>query len=642
MSKVGTFQGKIIRIRDILRGASITGIDSMRSICIYIVARYMTLTRADIIGIPPEYAWENLFSDVSSGDANHALHLFYGGEGESSFVEQLDGLFGTSDIALFLRNAQVHKEIMKIMNTINIDRTKCKIDMLGWVYEQHLRTGSLVARDLGQFFTNRIVCKHMVKICDPHINEDGTLETVCDPTMGTGGFLTTIIHHYNAISRINWSEHIDAIHGCDADSKVAAIASMNMFMETKGIRANNVLARNSLYNGLPSQSYDVIVANPPFGLSGIEYDNCCDAIKSFNIYGTRSEPMFVQLIMASLAPGGRAAVIVPYPFLDSAECQIIDTRRILVEEFHLIRIIELIGKFFTNTNIPTAILFFENDDQNPTTTVTMTRIVRDHNSDDIHEEPICAIAREDIEQNNYSLNLQAYTLPPIIREAITPEEFGIAKRMFRIGAVCYLINGKPISKKMCTSQGLALIKSSNISSGRLIISKNQRYLSCDISHEYIKPLPGDTVITSVFDCGRCALVNSHEWVLSHRMYIIIRPRDRRGELRPMYLFWYLYSGCFYEMMQRVQRGITTKAIRIGDINDALIYVPSIEEQDTIIAEFTNISTRFNAMREQKIIIEQKMNQMQVDMRHRLNPLFNDDTVTGISFTNSKRKAFPHM
>lgn len=643
MSQVDTFQDKIIHIRDILRGVSITGIDSMRNICVYIVSRYMTSTRADAIGIPREYAWENLFHEASTGDANRALRLFYCGEkGESSFVEQLDGLFDTSDITFLLRNKQVHIEIMKIMNTVNIDRAKCKIDILGWVYEQHLRTGSLVARDLGQFFTNRIVCKYMVEMCNPHINEDGTLETVCDPTMGTGGFLATAIHHYNAISRINWREHIDAIHGCDSDSKVAAIASMNMFMETKGARANNVLVRNSLYNGLLLQSYDVIIANPPFGLSGIEYDNCCDAIKSFNIRSTKSEPLFVQLIMASLAPGGRAAVIVPYSFLDSAKRQIIDTRRILVEEFHLIRVIEMIGKFFTNTSIPTAILFFENNDQDPTTNVAMTRIVRDDDSDDIHEEPICVVAREDISRKDFSLNLQVYVLSPIIREAVTPDEIRIAKRMFRIEEVCYSTNGKSIPKTLRAQKGLAIIKSINISSGRLVISEDQRYASYDIPREYVKPLPGDTVMTAVFDCGRCALVDSHDWILGHRMYSIIRPRDRINELRPLYLFWCLYSGCFYETLQRAQRGIVAKSIRVGDISDVLIYVPSIEEQNTIVAEFASISSRFNAGREQKAIIMQKANQIQVDMRHRLNPLFNDDAVAGMSFTHSKREAFPHM
>jgi len=44
--------------------------------------------------------------------------------------------------------------------------------------------------DLGKYFTHRKVIKYMVELCDPKIKADGSIETILDPTMGTGGFLT--------------------------------------------------------------------------------------------------------------------------------------------------------------------------------------------------------------------------------------------------------------------------------------------------------------------------------------------------------------------------------------------------------------------------------------------------------------------
>ena len=35
----------------------------------------------------------------------------------------------------------------------------------------------------------------MVKLIDPQIHADGTIDTCCDPTMGTGGFLITYLQH---------------------------------------------------------------------------------------------------------------------------------------------------------------------------------------------------------------------------------------------------------------------------------------------------------------------------------------------------------------------------------------------------------------------------------------------------------------
>ena len=51
----------------------------------------------------------------------------------------------------------------------------------------------MVGQVLGQFFTQPLVKKMMVKLIDPQIDADGKIESCCDPTMGTGGFLITYL-----------------------------------------------------------------------------------------------------------------------------------------------------------------------------------------------------------------------------------------------------------------------------------------------------------------------------------------------------------------------------------------------------------------------------------------------------------------
>ena len=52
------------------------------------------------------------------------------------------------------------------------------------------------ARDLGQFFTDRFICEYMTELCKPRFKSPGVPESVCDPTMGTAGFLTRIIKYF--------------------------------------------------------------------------------------------------------------------------------------------------------------------------------------------------------------------------------------------------------------------------------------------------------------------------------------------------------------------------------------------------------------------------------------------------------------
>ena len=49
----------------------------------------------------------------------------------------------------------------------------------------------MIGKTLGQFFTPPKVKKMMVRLIDPQINKNGSIEKIFDPAMGTGGFLIT-------------------------------------------------------------------------------------------------------------------------------------------------------------------------------------------------------------------------------------------------------------------------------------------------------------------------------------------------------------------------------------------------------------------------------------------------------------------
>ena len=384
MSSVSSFKSAVVKIRDILRGPgmSITGMDSMRHICLYLLSRYITVEQASLFGIPEMFAWENILHEAREKEAGQqrALDRLFHSDTDC-LVAHFDRLFGTEKFQFDVKGKmglQKHVEILEILDKVNMSEVDCEIDMLGWVYEQHLKTGSSSAsRDLGQFFTDRFICEYMTDLCRPKFKHPGVPETVCDPSMGTGGFLTYYIKYFkkNYPDQINWKVQEHVIHGNDTDPRVSGVARMNLFMETGGHKSTNLQTHDSLYGDLTLTGYDVILANMPFGLKGIKHAECCNRVKDLKIRGTKSEPLFLQLMMVSLNLGGRCAVVVPDGMLVNSSTCHDDTRRYLLDHFELRRVIKLKGKFFMNTGIQPSVLFFENTG-NPTKEIEFWDVVK--------------------------------------------------------------------------------------------------------------------------------------------------------------------------------------------------------------------------------------------------------------------------
>ena len=122
MTTVDEFKSCITRVRDILRGPgmSITGMDSMRHICIYLLAKFITVDMTKKLEIPEELGWENilnLFNNVDGG-VQKALDLFFHPETDNCLLKYFDKLFGTQKFLFEIKNAEKHKEIMTIINKI--------------------------------------------------------------------------------------------------------------------------------------------------------------------------------------------------------------------------------------------------------------------------------------------------------------------------------------------------------------------------------------------------------------------------------------------------------------------------------------------------------------------------------------------
>jgi type I restriction enzyme M protein len=119
-------------------------------------------------------------------------------------------------------------------------------------------------------------------------------------------------------------------------------------------------------NNVPEgDKYSVILANPPYGGKLPQ-----QVQTNFTVRSAATEILFLQHIMANLAKGGRAAVIVPEGvlFRGGPDAQV---RARLLEEFNLHTILSLpAGCFLPYTGVKANVLFFNREADGHTTKST--------------------------------------------------------------------------------------------------------------------------------------------------------------------------------------------------------------------------------------------------------------------------------
>ena len=250
--------------------------------------------------------------------------------------------------------------------------------------------------DVGQFFTDRSITTYMTTLCKPKRSE-----IICDPTMGSGGFLTSALHYLQTVEKLTDAEIHAAknnFHGFDIDTSQINFALRNMCIESHGTVFPNILFRDSLAEGA-IVPYDVIMAHIPFGVKGL---TCHESVKALHLDGTTSEVLFLQWTMASLNAGGRCAVVVPDQILVNKSKCYNETRKYLLDNFELKRVIKMNGHFFWNRS-QSSILFFEKTGK-PTSRSAIEWWTIEKNADGtIQEDVVMSILRAELDDETNSL-----------------------------------------------------------------------------------------------------------------------------------------------------------------------------------------------------------------------------------------------
>lgn len=352
---VKSLESVVKRVRDVLRkGDGITDMDSMAHCVLFTAARMLDATTAAKLNVP--YTWDSVISKVLAKDINGADKAF------KDILDVLDSKFSTNEFTWKLKVQDDFEKIVRLFNELDIHEVAKHTDVLGFIYEQHISTGSGGGRDLGKFYTDRQITRYLTELLGSDITA-GRPDSMCDATMGTGGFILSYIEHVTKVCPdVKWDDY--DLAGGDIDDKVAAIARLNVFLRT-GTLFPMIRKRNTLKNDIGDSSdkrrtFNRLLMNIPFGVKGLTLaDDCCQRVKDIVKAGTKSEPLFMALVCQLLAEGGKAAVIVPDGVLVNCSKQHDAMRKYLLDNFKVLRIIKMRGKFFMNTGIQPSVIVFE-------------------------------------------------------------------------------------------------------------------------------------------------------------------------------------------------------------------------------------------------------------------------------------------
>jgi len=228
--------------------------------------------------------------------------------------------------------------------------------VLSEIYEDLLkRVAADSAGYAGEFYTQRHIIRAMVQVVQPRPGE-----RVYDPCFGTAGFLGEAAdyiraHHTLSGKQLGALQH-HTFYGLELKPLTYLLGSMNMILH--GIEGANLELTNTLevhsQNVAEKDKYKVILANPPYGGKMAQ-----ELQTNFRVRSGATECLFLQHIMANLAKGGRAGVIIPEGvlFRGGPDRKV---RKELLEQFKLHTILSLpAGCFLPYTGVKTNVIFFD-------------------------------------------------------------------------------------------------------------------------------------------------------------------------------------------------------------------------------------------------------------------------------------------
>lgn len=339
-----------------------------------------------------------------------------------------------------------------------------KYDFFAQIFEYLIMDYNKDFGKYAEYYTPHSIASIIAKIMVPNGVKN---VTVYDPAAGSGTLVLALAHEIG--------ESNCTIYTQDISQKSNEFLRLNLILNNLVHSLPNVVHDDTLLRpyhknakGDGLATFDYIVSNPPFNM---DFSDSRDTLAGDNhkkrfFAGVPSIPkkdiekmavylLFIQHILYSLAPKGKAAIVVPTGFLTKSGIAK-KIREYLVKEKMLRGVISMPSNIFATTGTNVSILFIDRenangnvilmdasklgtkvkvDGKNQRTVLSdneITKIIDTFNAGKLEDDFCVAVSYADIEAKKLSFSAGQYFEVRIEYVELTPEEF--AKNMSSFAA----------------------------------------------------------------------------------------------------------------------------------------------------------------------------------------------------------------
>ena len=551
------------------------------------IVRFSNLSneKEDNIPVNMKYLWDDILS-------NHPTtkNIFLKGKGFD------------------IQHKSTYKKLIDKLNSLDLSQTE--YDVLGNAYEeviQDIMTGKV----LGQFFTQPLVKKMMVKLINPQIHPDGKIDTCGDPTMGTGGFLITYLQYILQQAtakniKPDWDFiKTEGLYGKELEPDTYQLAVSNMLISSGHMFEK--LDRGDSIRVPITRKFDNILANPPFGIKGLKYDDFQSPLKSeyVPIKTDNAVSLFIQAIIYMLKMNGKCAVVLPdgQDLFSKTNTTLVAIREYLMKTCDLKEIIYLPSGIFTYTSIKTCVFYFVKKREGTDVLETKIKVSktqketgRDYKFSKTHQTSkvkfydynpyediknlLVEVPIEKIVSNSYSLNYAEY-----MKDETEEEQYEEGVVVKTLGEVCEVNQGNSLTKTEMID-GIYDV----IGGGKIIGKHNQKNRD---GNDFTLTRVGDININYI----------DKPYYLTDNGFSL---KSKQEDIMTKYIYYLLSHNKDY--LTNLYQGTAQKVISKTNLKSVKLPTPSLDKQQEIVKYLDFIYEKANKTSNEKIAELKQLNE----------------------------------
>jgi len=332
-----------------------------------------------------------------------------------------------------------------------------KFDFYATIFEYLIKDyNSNSGGKYAEYYTPHAVARIMAAILVPQDQQGKVQNVSCyDPSAGSGSLLMNVAH---AIGESRCS-----IYTQDISQKSSNLLRLNLILNNLVHSIPNIIQGNTLLHpyhrdGKALKRFDYIVSNPPFKMDFSDFRNELETKENKDRFfaGVPKVPakakekmaiyqLFLQHIVHSLKPGGKAAVVVPTGFITAQSGIDKKIRQHLVDEKMLAGVVSMPSNIFATTGTNVSILFIDDSNKNGVVLIDASglgtkvkdgknqktllseaeenHITASFNAKEAVEDFSVVVSYDEIAAKNYSLSAGQYFEVKIEYMDLTPEQF---------------------------------------------------------------------------------------------------------------------------------------------------------------------------------------------------------------------------